>query len=37
MPGQILGGLTLLALLATGMAEIWTETARDTFNSLPGL
>lgn len=37
MPGQILGGLALLALLATGMAEIWTETARTTFNSLPGL
>jgi flagellar biosynthetic protein FliR len=37
MPGQILGGLALLALLATGMAEIWVETARDTFNTLPGL
>ncbi len=37
MPGQILGGLTLLAVLATGMAEIWIDSARDTFNALPGL
>lgn len=37
MPGQILGGLALLAVLATGLAEIWVETARETFNVLPGL
>jgi flagellar biosynthetic protein FliR len=37
MPGQIIGGLALLAILATSLAEIWVETARESFNVLPGL
>ena len=37
VPGQIIGGLTLLAVLATSLAEIWIESARDSFNTLPGL
>ncbi len=37
LPGQLVGGLALLAVLATSLAEIWVETARDSFNALPGL
>ena len=37
MPGQILGGLALLAVLATAIAGTWLETARDSFAVLPGL
>ena len=37
MPGQIIGGLALLAVLATGISEVWLESVRDTFNTLPGL
>ena len=37
MPGQILAGLALLALLATGIVGAWLETARDSFAGLPGL
>ena len=37
VPGQVLGGLALLALLATGMMEAWLSNARDGFAALPGL
>ena len=37
LPGQIVGGLLLLALLATGMADAWMDATRDQFASLPGL
>ncbi len=37
MPGQILGGLALLGLLAAGVADAWLSTARDAFAALPGL
>ncbi len=37
LPGQVVGGLALLAVLATSLAEIWVEAARDSFNTLPGL
>ena len=37
LPGQVLGGLALLAILATSLAEIWVEAARDSFSTLPGL
>lgn len=36
-PGQILGGLLLLGLLATGISQLWLEMARGGFTSLPGL
>ena len=37
MPGQILAGLALLAIVATSMLQTWLETARDNFAALPGL
>ncbi len=37
IPGQIVGGLALLALLATGIVETWAAAARDGFAALPGL
>jgi len=37
MPGQILGGLLLLCLLARAMATSWLEAARDGLAGLPGL
>ncbi|MEJ1977533.1 MAG: flagellar biosynthetic protein FliR [Acetobacteraceae bacterium] len=37
IPGQIVGGLVLLALLAGGLLEAWTEAARAGFALLPGL
>ena len=37
IPGQIVGGLALLALLATGIVETWSAAARDGFAALPGL
>ena len=37
LPGQVLGGLALLAVLATSLAEIWVNTARDSLVALPGL
>ncbi len=37
LPGQILGGLALLAVLATGIADAWVSSARDSLVSLPGL
>lgn len=37
MPGQILGGLMLLALLAGGMMAVWQDAAREVFSLLPGL
>ena len=37
VPGQILGGLALLALLTGGMLSAWSETVRSSFATLPGL
>lgn len=37
MPGQIIGGLLLLGVLASAMAATWSAAARDAFSSLPGL
>lgn len=37
MPGQIAGGLILLALLAGGMLEVWSQSIRTSFGALPGL
>lgn len=36
VPGQILGGLLLLAALAASLADTWTEAARSAFAMLPG-
>lgn len=37
MPGQILGGFLLLALLAAPMLAVWRDAAEQTLGSLPGL
>ncbi len=37
VPGQVVGGLVLLGILASGMLEAWTEAARTGFSALPGL
>ncbi len=37
LPGQVIGGLALLAILVTSLAEIWVGTARESFSALPGL
>jgi flagellar biosynthetic protein FliR len=37
MPGQILGGVLLLAALAGVLSTAWLEAARDGFGHLPGL
>jgi flagellar biosynthetic protein FliR len=37
MPGQILGGVALLGLLAGGMVAVWEEALRDAYAHLPGL
>ena len=37
MPGQIIGGLFLLAVLATGIVQTWTGFAHDAYAALPGL
>ena len=37
VPGQILGGLMLLALLAGGMLDAWSEAVRGSLSALPGL
>jgi flagellar biosynthetic protein FliR len=37
MPGQILGGLALLGLLAAAIIGTWREAAHDAFAALPGL
>lgn len=37
MPGQILAGLLLLALVAGGMVEVWRDGTRAAFLLLPGL
>jgi flagellar biosynthetic protein FliR len=37
VPGQIVGGLALLAVLATGLADAWVSSARDSLAALPGL
>lgn len=37
VPGQIAGGLALLAVLAAGLADAWAAAARDGLAALPGL
>ncbi len=37
MPGQILGGIALLAVLATSLLTAWQMAVRDGFAALPGL
>lgn len=37
IPGQIAGGLALLALLAGGMLDTWSEAVRASLGTLPGL
>ena len=37
IPGQIVGGLALLALLSMGMLESWSDFARHGLGALPGL
>ena len=37
MPGQILGGLVLLGVLAAALLEVWEEALRDGYSHLPGL
>jgi flagellar biosynthetic protein FliR len=37
MPGQILGGILLLAMLATALLTAWQASVHDSFASLPGL
>jgi hypothetical protein len=37
MPGQILGGILLLAMLATALLTAWQASVHDSFTSLPGL
>jgi flagellar biosynthetic protein FliR len=35
LPGQVLGGLFLLSLLASSLSEIWLRAAEDSFSHLP--
>lgn len=37
MPGQILGGIVLLAMLATALLSAWEDSMRSGFAGLPGL
>lgn len=37
LPGQILGGLVLLGVLASQLIGAWTDTLRTAWSSLPGL
>lgn len=37
LPGQIIGGLALMALLTGGMLDAWSEAARSSLAALPGL
>ena len=37
IPGQIMGGLALLALLSGALIGAWAETVQSDFHSLPGL
>ena len=37
MPAQILGGITLLAVLATALLTAWQGSVRSSFAGLPGL
>ena len=37
MPGQILGGIALLAVLATTLLTAWQDSVRAGFSALPGL
>ncbi len=36
LPGQVLGGLLLLAMLTGGLARYWAHSAEDVFSRLPG-
>ncbi len=36
VPGQIIGGLLLLLVIAGSMVSVWTEAAHDSFVALPG-
>jgi flagellar biosynthetic protein FliR len=36
LPGQVLGGLLLLALLSGGLANVWLGAVADSFATLPG-
>ena len=37
MPGQILGGIVLLAVLATTLMTAWQDSVRAGFSVLPGM
>ncbi|MGH7154395.1 MAG: flagellar biosynthetic protein FliR [Acetobacteraceae bacterium] len=37
LPGQILGGLVLLAMLSVALMQAWEQAVRSGFGSLPGL
>jgi flagellar biosynthetic protein FliR len=37
MPAQLLGGMLLLAVLATALMSAWGEATRTAFDALPGL
>jgi flagellar biosynthetic protein FliR len=37
IPGQIGGGMALIALLAAGILDAWSEAVRSSLASLPGL
>jgi hypothetical protein len=37
MPGQILGGIALLAMLATTLLTAWQDAVRSGFAGLPAL
>ncbi|HKM61346.1 MAG TPA: flagellar biosynthetic protein FliR, partial [Acidisphaera sp.] len=37
LPGQLLGGLALLALLGSSLLLVWSDAIRDGWSRLPGL
>ena len=37
LPGQIVGGLLLLAILAVGILDVWSQSVRASLGGLPGL
>jgi hypothetical protein len=36
MPGQVLGGLLMLAALSGGVVQVWARAVGDGFAGLPG-
>jgi flagellar biosynthetic protein FliR len=36
LPGQVLGGLLLLAVLSGSLANVWLRAVGDSFTTLPG-